>query len=113
MLESTWLGTTDFREVSEYIDDDSDEEVDIKEAEAEDKEESDKEGPEYFTLSPAKSASNDSQLEDLLTLKLEAKGKSDRARLAHLDARGQPPASNNVLISLSVPSRGRGPEGEC
>jgi hypothetical protein len=112
LLEGTWLGTTDFRETSECIDDDSDEEVDHKEAEAEEEEEDDKEGPEYFALSPTKSSGHSSHPEDLLTLKLEAKGQSDRGRLA-LHARGQPQASESFPISLSIPSRGRGLEGEC
>ena len=31
LLEGSWVGTTDFREVAEFIDDDSDEEVDERE----------------------------------------------------------------------------------
>ena len=38
LLEGAWLGTTDFREVAEYIDDDSDEEIDEPDEEEEEKE---------------------------------------------------------------------------
>ena len=31
LLEVSWIGTTDFREVAEYIGDDSDEETEVKE----------------------------------------------------------------------------------
>jgi hypothetical protein len=103
VLEGTWLGTTDFRESTECIDDDSDEEVEETEVK---EEEDDKPEVEYFELSPAKSSATTTHPEELLTLKLEAKGKSDSGRLALLEARGQP-------ISLSTPTQGLRVEGEC
>jgi hypothetical protein len=113
VLASTWLGTTDFRESAEFIDDDSDEEVDENIGNEDDKEPE----IEHYELSPARSRTTSSHPEELLSLKLEAEGKSDLGRLALLEARGQPLASSGddhcPLIPPSAPLRRHGSEGEC
>jgi hypothetical protein len=119
MLESAWLGTTDFRESTEFIDDDSDEE---KERSATSPRLAERESPsggtsaepqaepqktEYFELSPAKSQNSAAQSE-LLTTGPKGSGREDLRQPAQTDERGRLDAHNNLsILAESCPSNSR------
>ena len=128
LLEGAWVGTTDFREIAEYVDDDTDEDesagkeedlVKEPEAAAEDPERNPKaviqqEGSkcQYFELSPDKAISG---------IAPEAAAESCEGRQARsfaaLGAVSSLTLASNIRNGqsdhLSGTSRGRAPEGEC
>jgi hypothetical protein len=128
VLEGTWLGTTDFREVAEYIDDDSDEEADedpTKESEPAAREspsggtaaEPRQEGEtQYFELSPTKTDGAYSD-ELLITAPKTAagKGSEDRSQLNCSESgSGKLRAPRRAsALHLSATVHGHKAEGEC
>jgi hypothetical protein len=142
LLEATWIGTTDFREQSDFIDDDSDEEVEevdktsadlsrpaarespsggtaamAKENNIEDQ------GPQHFELSPQKShgspaKSEATHPEELLTAARKASGFTDARGppICHQHRSGWRRACgshNTVNTCPSASLRPHEAEGEC
>ena len=123
MLDSAWLGTTDFRETSEYIDDDSDEEKEDGSAEAprlverespsgctstepnkEELQETElrESRTQYFELSPSKSVTSDAQ-SDLLVARPKGSEEESRRQLAPKCEQGQLDAQNPFDGASSLP----------
>jgi hypothetical protein len=131
MLESSWIGTTDFRESADYIDDDTDEEIEKKDEDPV-KEEPTKESEtkstaeesevqnatEYFELSPAKTEASDAAPSDgfySTAPKTAAGAKDTRSPPADFQ-QGRPEAPASRIFETRSPSftsRPRVSEGEC
>ena len=123
LLESAWLGTTDFREASEFVDDDSDEETEepaispgLAERESpsggtsdepQKKQQTETEyfelspaKPNYFELSPAKSNYSAAQ-SDLLVAAPKGSDKEDLRQPAQSNEQGRLDARNNSFVFVA------------